>query len=141
MPDAKHLLRHFLAALAYRFQKTVANAPELFPELEAGHGIRTPLAIAHHINGVLGYGRKVLEDNVDTDYRYHHPKLDWMGEVNQVHAMLQRMDDFLQKADEVKTERLESPFTRSPIRRYDSRGSTCHATPHRGRPTTIREFL
>lgn len=107
MPDAKHLLRHFLASLAYRFQKSVAGASESFSELEAGHGIRTPLAIVHHINGVLGYGRKMLEDDVDADYWYYHPRLDWTGEVTQIHAMLRSIDDFLRKADTVEAERLE----------------------------------
>ena len=52
MDDKAHMVRHFLASLAYRFHKAVDGAPEGYPSLDAGHGIRPPRDIVHHINGV-----------------------------------------------------------------------------------------
>jgi hypothetical protein len=72
----------------------VAGAPAEFAELEAGSGIRRPLAIVHHINGVLGYGREVLATG-RADYRHHHPRLEWRGEVEQVHRTLAGIDEIL----------------------------------------------
>ncbi|MEX2540752.1 MAG: hypothetical protein WD314_03055 [Trueperaceae bacterium] len=105
MRDESALARHFLAALAYRFHKAVAGAPERFAILDAGHGIRAPLAIVHHINGVLGYGREVLRTG-RVDYRHHHPRLDWPGEVEQVHATLADIDGLLSQGRGGDSERI-----------------------------------
>jgi hypothetical protein len=56
--DAKHdLLRHFLAALAYRTQKALRNAPAEFGDFSAGEGVRTPTELVRHMTSVLGYAR------------------------------------------------------------------------------------
>lgn len=100
----RYMVRHFLAALAYRFRKAVDSAPDGFGAFEAGHGIRTPLAIVHHVNGVLGYGCGVLETG-DADYWHKHPELDWAGEVALVHETLRRIDTFLAEGESVETGR------------------------------------
>jgi len=100
------MIRHFLAALAYRFQKSIRDAPKGFANFEVGHGVRTPLAIVHHLNGVLGYGRVVLETG-DADYRHQHPQLDWQGEIAQLHATLQEIDTILTAAQHLTTDRLQ----------------------------------
>ncbi|HVG31377.1 MAG TPA: hypothetical protein VM864_16825 [Pyrinomonadaceae bacterium] len=51
------LLRHFLAALAYRTQKALRGAPAGFADFEAGAGARTPRELVRHMTGVLGYAR------------------------------------------------------------------------------------
>jgi len=51
------LLRHFLAAIAYRTQKALRDAPETFPDFAAGHQLRTPVQILRHMTSVLGYAR------------------------------------------------------------------------------------
>jgi hypothetical protein len=58
MDPTVQAVRHVLATLAYRFHKAVHGAPDAFAELDAGHGIRSPRAIVHHMNGVLGYLRE-----------------------------------------------------------------------------------
>lgn len=88
------LVRHFLAALAYRFHKAVVDSPDGFPLMEFGSGIRTPLEIVHHINGVLGYGRAVVETG-KIDYRYYHSRLEWQKELDLVYATLERIDQWL----------------------------------------------
>jgi hypothetical protein len=57
MDEKKELLRHFLAALAYRTQKALRQAPAEFGTFQAGDGIRTPAELVRHMTSVLGYAR------------------------------------------------------------------------------------
>ncbi len=108
MDDKAHVVRHFLASLAYRFHKAVAGAPEDYPTLDAGHGIRPPLDIVHHVNGVLGYGCKMLDEGEIAEGYWHHvPDLGWRGLVELVHATLQQIDDLLASERRFPAERLE----------------------------------
>ncbi len=106
MNDKAHMVRHFLASLAYRFHKAVADAPEGFEALEPGFGIRSPLIIVRHMNGVLGYGKVALETG-DVDYYHKHPVLDWHSEIALIHKTLQEIDMFLASDVDVAGERLE----------------------------------
>jgi hypothetical protein len=55
--DRRALLRHFLAALAYRTQKAVRDAPPDFGVFRAAEGVRTPAQMLCHMTSVLGYAR------------------------------------------------------------------------------------
>ena len=55
MDEERHLLRHFLAALAYRTQKALSEAPEHFGTFRAAPGIRTPAELLHHMSSVLQF--------------------------------------------------------------------------------------
>jgi hypothetical protein len=57
MDNERKLLRHFLAALAYRTQKALRNAPADFGSFRAANGVRTPSRILRHMTSVLGYAR------------------------------------------------------------------------------------
>lgn len=57
MDDKRHMLRHFLAALAYRTQKALRGAPETFSEFQADNNVRTPKELVRHMTSVLGYAR------------------------------------------------------------------------------------
>lgn len=61
MDTKRQLLRHFLAALAYRTQKALRGAPESFADFEPGQGVRTPHEILRHMTGVLLYALSFLE--------------------------------------------------------------------------------
>ncbi len=106
MNDKANMVRHFLAALAYRFHKAVNKAPKDFYKLTPGSGIRTPLEIVHHMNGVLGYGKVVLETG-DTDYWYANAKHDWDGEVQTLHKTLESLDALLENAISIEDEKLQ----------------------------------
>lgn len=105
-PAPTHLVRHQLAALAYRFQKAVRGAPAGFAAFEAGAGVRPPRAIVHHMVGVLGYLREVLSGG-EVDLHYAHPELDWDGEVAALHAMLADLDAVLAERPGLGLELLE----------------------------------
>jgi hypothetical protein len=55
MDGKRQLLRHFLAALAYRTQKALRGVPEEFGKFCAGEGVRTPSELVRHMTSVLGY--------------------------------------------------------------------------------------
>jgi hypothetical protein len=49
MESKRKLLKHFLAALAYRTQKALRNAPEDFGSFRAMEGVRTPAELVRHM--------------------------------------------------------------------------------------------
>jgi hypothetical protein len=57
MDAESSLLRHFLAAIAYRTQKALRGAPDSFAGFQAGNHVRTPHELLWHMTGVLGYLR------------------------------------------------------------------------------------
>ena len=57
MNDKQIMLRHFLAALAYRTQKALRDAPPEFADFCAAPQVRTPHELIRHMDSVLGYSR------------------------------------------------------------------------------------
>jgi hypothetical protein len=84
MNEKRAMLRHFLAALAYRTQKALRGAPESFGAFEAGQQVRTPADLVRHMTSVLGYARTLFEGG-----RYQpEPLPDLAAETARFHAML-----------------------------------------------------
>jgi hypothetical protein len=54
------LLRHFLAAIAYRTQKALRGAPAHYADFSPGHQARTPVEILRHMTSVVGYARTMF---------------------------------------------------------------------------------
>src|SRR6266481_6092289 len=75
MPTDQRLLRHFLAAIAYRTAKALRDAPPEYEAFAAGMRVRTPRQLVRHMSGVLNYAiglvsepRAILTDcNTYTD--------------------------------------------------------------------------
>jgi len=57
MDEKRVLLKHFLAALAYRTQKALRDAPPEFADFRAAPQVRTPHELVRHMDSVLGYSR------------------------------------------------------------------------------------
>jgi hypothetical protein len=53
-------LQHLLAALAYRTQKALRDAPASFSGFSAGRQTRSPVEILRHMTSVLGYARTLF---------------------------------------------------------------------------------
>lgn len=87
-PAPVDVLRHFLAALAYRLDKVLVNAPANFGEYDAGGGVRTPAAILAHMGDVLiwGTGRITGEER-----RPHSPGT-WDEEIVRFEAVVGAFD-------------------------------------------------
>jgi hypothetical protein len=82
--DKRAMLHHFLAAIAYRTQKALRDAPENFGEFRAGHDVRTPTELVRHMTSVLGYARTYF---VGGEYR-PEPLPTLAAEVERFHKML-----------------------------------------------------
>jgi len=48
MDRDREVLRHFLAAIAYRTQKALRGAPDTYPTFSAGNRVRTPVELLRH---------------------------------------------------------------------------------------------
>ncbi len=55
MTDARALLRHALATLAYRGGKAVRNAPASFANYRCGESSRTPVQILAHMGDLMDW--------------------------------------------------------------------------------------
>jgi hypothetical protein len=93
--ESRQLLRHFLAALAYRTQKALRGAPPGFADFRAGTHVRTPHELLWHMTSVIGYARTKLRGD-----EFAPPRLpDFRAEVVRFHATLAALrDDFADAA-------------------------------------------
>jgi hypothetical protein len=83
--DKRHMLRHFLAALAYRTQKALRDAPADFAAFTPIAGVRSPMELVRHMTSVLGYARTMF---IGGEYR-PEPLESLVSEVERFHAMLE----------------------------------------------------
>ncbi|MBC8088870.1 MAG: hypothetical protein H7Z40_16520 [Phycisphaerae bacterium] len=108
----KHLLQHFLAAIAYRTQKALRDAPEHYPDYSPGHEVRTPVEILRHMTSLMGYVRTFF---VGGTYPMHpEPLPTFADETARFHEMLEDVGRFI-AADtpphDITTEQLlQGPF-------------------------------
>jgi hypothetical protein len=112
MDDRLAMLRHFLAALAYRTQKAVRGAPVDFESFSAGNQTRTPAELVRHMTSVLGYARTFF---VGGSYR-PEPLPSIEAEIERFHQMLADLDDHIVSGapflDGMTPERLlQGPFS------------------------------
>ena len=91
MEEKRSLVRHFLAALAYRTQKALRGAPADFGSFAAGHDIRTPAELVRHMTSVLGYARTLF---VGGRYR-PGPLPSFAEEIERFHAVLEDLSRHL----------------------------------------------
>ena len=95
MEPSRALLRHFLAALAYRTQKALRGSPAGFGDYRAGTHVRTPHELVWHMTGVIGYARTMLHGG-----RFTPPRLPTFAEeIARFHDTLEALrDDFANPA-------------------------------------------
>src|SRR3954466_1130579 len=58
---ARHLLRHTVATLAYRAQKTLKDAPPPFVTQRLSATSRTPLEIVSHMGDLVEWARRMAQ--------------------------------------------------------------------------------
>jgi hypothetical protein len=97
MDDKRAMLRHFLAAIAYRTQKALRDAPASFGTFEAGSQVRTPADLVRHMTSVLGYARTFF---VGGRY-WPEPLEDLSAEVARFHSMLTDLGGHLEAGTEL----------------------------------------
>lgn len=86
MNQEQGLLTHFLAAIAYRTQKVLRDAPPHFPQFAAGHQVRTPVEILRHMTSLMGYTRTLF---LGGTYPVRpEPQATFADEITRFHDML-----------------------------------------------------
>ena len=105
MDAQRSLLRHFLAAIAYRTQKALRGAPDSFGGFQAGNHVRTPQELLWHMTGVLGYARTFFLGG-----KWQPGKLaTFSEEIQRFHEVLEDLARLLEepmKAENVSAEQL-----------------------------------
>ncbi|MBA2339660.1 MAG: hypothetical protein H0V88_04650 [Pyrinomonadaceae bacterium] len=111
MDDKRFLLRHFLAALAYRTQKALRGAPESFYSFRAAPKARTPYELIQHMESVLGYARTFF---IGGEYN-QEPLSDFQAEVLRFHKTIEDLAHHLESGTPLQSitpERLlQGPFS------------------------------
>ena len=106
------LLRHFLAALAYRTQKALRGAPEGFADFAAGNQVRTPVELLRHMTSLMGYTRTFF---LGGTYPVRpDPLPTFADEIARFHEMVQEVGELLDAGAplrELRSEQLlQGPF-------------------------------
>jgi hypothetical protein len=90
--DARALLRHTLATLAYRGRKAVADPPAGFAEFQASATSRSPGQILAHIGDLFDWALSLA----DGEQRWHDsPPLSWNEETARFFEALRKFDQRL----------------------------------------------
>ncbi|MBI3474873.1 MAG: hypothetical protein HY010_04020 [Acidobacteria bacterium] len=92
MTDARTLLRHTVATLAYRGGKAVRNAPASFADYSCGESSRTPGQILAHIGDLMDWGLSIAAGQQKWNNAIPLP---WEQEVDRFFAALKKFDDYL----------------------------------------------
>lgn len=95
---APPMLRHCLAAIAYRTQKALRDAPPSFGTFDAGSQVRTPTDLVRHMTSVLGHARRFF---VGGRYRAE-PLTDLSAEIVRFHEMLADLAHNLETGTELR---------------------------------------
>src|SRR5688572_19079669 len=93
--DKRALLGHFLAALAYRTQKALRDAPANFGLFRMEDGVRTPAELVRHMTSVLGYARTHFIGG----HYWPEPLSSFDEEVIRFHEMLGTLAQHLRNGD------------------------------------------
>jgi hypothetical protein len=82
-------LRHTLATLAYRANRTIENAPQSFAGTTAGGGTRSAAEVLAHMGDLLDWALAMADG--DEKWNDSTP-LPWGQEVARFHKALERLD-------------------------------------------------
>jgi hypothetical protein len=88
----RHMLRHALAALAYRGGKSIRGAPESFARFQASETCRTPGQLLAHLGDLLDWSLSQAKSK--SEWR-EAPLLPWEQEKKRFFASLKALDDYL----------------------------------------------
>ena len=120
MDETRTLLRHFLAALAYRTQKALRDAPPDFAEFRAGPKVRTPHELIRHMDSLLGYSRTLFIGG-----SYRAPLLPEFGAaVAHFHETLADVARHLGARDRAGRHHSRAASSGTVFRRHDARRPT-----------------
>jgi hypothetical protein len=125
MDSRRQVVRHFLAALAYRTEKALRDAPDTFPDFRAISTVRTPHELLWHMTGVLGYARSFFVGGV-----WQPERVSFSDEVRRFHQLLRDLDQHLEKGTALNGISLEQLL----------QGPLSDAMTHAGQLAMLRRF-
>ena len=126
MDPKRELIRHFLAALAYRTEKALRDAPASFPDFRAIDNVRTPHELLWHMTGVVGYARTFFVGGL-----WQPERISFTDEVRRFHEILQDLDQHLERQTPLKGISLEQML----------QGPLSDAMTHSGQLAMLRRFV
>jgi hypothetical protein len=92
MSDARALLRHTLATLAYRGGKSIRSAPASFASYRSSESSRAPAQILAHIGDLMDWALSMAEGQ----QKWHDSTpLVWEKECERFFTSLKKFDDYL----------------------------------------------
>lgn len=93
--DARRLLRHTVATLAYRSEKVLRDAPAGFAETRLSPATRTPLEILSHLGDLMEWAERLARG----EYRWQAaPVTNWEDAAERFFQGLARLDAALVEA-------------------------------------------
>jgi len=90
--DARELLRHTIATLAYRGGKALRNAPEGFSNFRAAPGSRSAGEILAHVGDLFDWGLSIAKGK--ERWRDSKPRT-WHQDVERFHETLAALDAYV----------------------------------------------
>lgn len=127
MNEKRILLKHFLAALAYRTQKALRDAPETFGTFQPTAEVRSPKELVRHMTSVLGYSRTFF-----TGGQYWPDSLPTLAdEVERFHQMLEDVGQHLVSGTSLRDGMTEEQLLQGPF---------ADAMTHTGQLAMLRRF-
>ena len=81
-------IRHILATIGYRFNKTVTAVDIAFGDFEAGNDAKKPSEIIHHITQILFFAKKVFGDDIPSKIEL----LSYPEEIARFYKILNELD-------------------------------------------------
>jgi hypothetical protein len=95
----RQLLRHAVAAVAYRGAKALRGAPESFANFKIGDHPRTPAKILAHLGDLFDWALSMAQGEMT--WRDSEP-LPWNAEAGRFFSALKKFDDLLASTESLK---------------------------------------
>jgi len=111
MNEKRALLSHFLAALAYRTQKALRDAPNDFGKFQPPCDVRSPKELLRHMTSVLGYARTYF---VGGQY-WPEPLPSLDDEIERFHAILKDLSSYLSSETVLRDGMTEEQLLQGPF--------------------------
>lgn len=96
----REMLRHALAAVAYRGSKAIRGAPEAFAVFKVEKGVRAPGLLLAHLGDLMDWALTICMGK--REWREAEPQA-WEKEVERFFASLKKLDDYLGSAEPLHT--------------------------------------
>ena len=90
--SARQLLRHTVAAIAYRAGKALRGAPDHFASFHIGDKTRTPAQILAHMGDLFDWALSIAQGQQTW---HDSTPLPWSGEIDRFFALVKKFDDYL----------------------------------------------